>query len=68
VTHYLLGTEVLSCILITAEADNLFKGLSLARSCLRVSHLVFADDMIIFASANIEGAHAIQDCLSKYQL
>uniref|UniRef100_A0A2N9HS98 Reverse transcriptase domain-containing protein n=1 Tax=Fagus sylvatica TaxID=28930 RepID=A0A2N9HS98_FAGSY len=64
---FILGTEVLSRILITAEENHLFKGFTLARTCPRVSHLLFADDLIIFASANREGAKAIQKCLSKYQ-
>jgi hypothetical protein len=64
---FILGTEVLSKILITAEENHLFKGFTLARTCLRVSHLLFADDLIIFASANRVGAKAIQKCLSKYQ-
>uniref|UniRef100_A0A2N9IDR3 Reverse transcriptase domain-containing protein n=1 Tax=Fagus sylvatica TaxID=28930 RepID=A0A2N9IDR3_FAGSY len=64
---FILGTEVFSRILITAEENHLFKGFTLARTCPRVSHLLFADDLIIFASANREGAKAIQKCLSKYQ-
>lgn len=62
---FILGTEVLSRILITVEENHLFKGFTLARTCPRVSHLLY--DLIIFASANREGAKAIQKCLSKYQ-
>jgi hypothetical protein len=41
-------------------------GIRIARCSLMVSHLLFADDLIIFSRANISKARVIQDCLSTY--
>jgi hypothetical protein len=41
-------------------------GIRIARRSLVVSHLLFADDLIIFSKANISEARVIQDCLSTY--
>ena len=65
---FVLGSEVLSGILIKAEAGGKFKGFQLAQACPRISHLLFADDLIIFSRDLEEDAKAIKDCLDQYQL
>uniref|UniRef100_A0A2N9HPK1 Reverse transcriptase domain-containing protein n=1 Tax=Fagus sylvatica TaxID=28930 RepID=A0A2N9HPK1_FAGSY len=65
---FIIGAEILSRILLKAESEGQFKGFQLARSCPKVSHLLFADDLIIFSRALREDATAIQGCIDKYQL
>ena len=64
---FILGTEVLSHLLVNAENNGSFKGFPLARTCPRVSHLLFADDLIIFAQASVVDVGVIQSCIDKYQ-
>ncbi len=64
---FILGSEVLSRLLHNAENMGSFKGFPLAPVCPKVSHLLFADDLIIFAKATVEDAKAIQSCIDLYQ-
>jgi hypothetical protein len=64
---FILGTEVLSRLLVNVENNGSFKGFPLARTCPRVSHLLFADDLIIFAQASVVDVGVIQSCIDKYQ-
>jgi hypothetical protein len=63
----ILGSEVLLRLLHNAESNGKFLGFPLAPSCLRVSHLLFVDDFIIFSRATVEDATAIQSCIELYQ-
>jgi hypothetical protein len=54
-------------MLMNAENNGLFKGFPLARTCPRVSRLLCADDLIIFARASMEDAVVTQNCIAKYQ-
>ena len=54
-------------MLLRAESDGKFKCFQLARTCPRVSHLVFVDDLIIFSRALLEDAAVVQYCIVKYQ-
>jgi hypothetical protein len=65
---FIIGIEVLSRLLTSAENSGFFKGFPLAPTCPRVSHMLFVDDLIIFARASVEDAKAIQVCLNSYQL
>uniref|UniRef100_A0A2N9G9R7 Reverse transcriptase domain-containing protein n=1 Tax=Fagus sylvatica TaxID=28930 RepID=A0A2N9G9R7_FAGSY len=56
---FILGSEVLSQLLHNAENIGSFKGFPLAPTCPKVSHLLFADDLIIFAKATVKDARAI---------
>ena len=65
---FILRSEVLSQLLHNAENIGSFKGFPLAPTCPKVSHLLFADDLIIFAKATVKDARAIQSCIELYQL
>ena len=65
---FIIGIEILSQLLTSAENSGSFKGFPLAPTCQKVSHLLFADDLVIFARASAEDAKAIQVCLNSYQL
>jgi hypothetical protein len=64
---FILGSEVLSRLLYNAKSNGKFLGFPLASSCPRVSHLLFADDLIIFSRAIVEDAITIQSCIELYQ-
>ena len=59
---------MLSKVLHRAEDEGKFRGFQLVSTCLRVSHLLFANDLIIFSRANEEDAKEIQVCIEQYQL
>jgi hypothetical protein len=45
---------------------GLLKGICIAKSCPPINHLLFADDLIIFAKATSTEALALSGCLQKY--
>ncbi|GLT54232.1 hypothetical protein SLA2020_274480 [Shorea laevis] len=63
---FILGSEVLSRLLFKEEAAGRLKGLKIARRCPAISHLLFADDLLIFGRASISEAACINTCLAKY--
>ena len=63
---FILGSEVLSRLLHNTENIGYFKGL--APACPKVSHLLFANDLIIFAKTTVKDARAIQSCIELCQL
>jgi hypothetical protein len=56
---FILGVEVFS------RLDSL-QGLQIARSCLAIHHLLFANDLLIFGKDTISVAASIMSCLEKY--
>jgi ribonuclease HI len=62
---FILGTEVISRLLLRQESSDL-KGIRIARNCAAVSHLLFADDLILFAKVTSMEAVALKSCLDKY--
>jgi hypothetical protein len=57
---FILGFEVLSRLLIGQESQDLLKGIKIARSCSLISHLLFADDLILFAKATSSKANILK--------
>jgi hypothetical protein len=60
------GTEVLSRLFLQQESMGLLKGICIAKTCPPINHLLFADDLIIFAKATSTEALALSGCLQKY--
>ncbi|XP_019200243.1 PREDICTED: uncharacterized protein LOC109193865 [Ipomoea nil] len=53
--------------LITAEVDSLrWKGIKLAASGPTMSHLCFADDMVLFTEATSDQVEIVQNCLAVF--
>ena len=50
---FILAMDVFSQLLKKAEADNLISGITISRGAPPISHLLFADDVIIFAKAEM---------------
>uniref|UniRef100_A0A803QQJ3 Reverse transcriptase domain-containing protein n=1 Tax=Cannabis sativa TaxID=3483 RepID=A0A803QQJ3_CANSA len=64
---FLLCQEVLSKIIQKHERENKTHGIQIARAAIPISHLMFADDTILFARANKEEAKNLMDCISNYE-
>jgi hypothetical protein len=63
---FILGTEVISCLLFRSESQDLLKGIKIARNCSPISHLLFADDLILFAKATSSEANILRSVLNCY--
>lgn len=63
---FILGMEVLSHMLVHAENSGLFHGIKVSRSAPSISHLLFADDLLIFCRVIAREAHQINTILDNY--
>uniref|UniRef100_A0A803Q966 Reverse transcriptase domain-containing protein n=1 Tax=Cannabis sativa TaxID=3483 RepID=A0A803Q966_CANSA len=64
---FLLCSEGLSSILKKSELSENAFGLKIARTSPKISHLLFADDNILFYRSNIQACNVIKEPLSKYK-
>ena len=65
---FILGTEIMSRLLLREEMLGSLHGLKIARLSPPISHLLFAYDVIIFSKANSAEAFVILNCLNTYSL
>jgi hypothetical protein len=63
---FILGSEVLSRLLLREESIGSLKGLRIARNCAPINHLLFADDLLLFGKATLTEAASLKSCLDKY--
>jgi hypothetical protein len=63
---FILGTEVLSRLLMRQESQVLLRGIKIARTCAPISHLLFANDLILFAKATSAEVITLNFCLELY--
>lgn len=63
---FIMCTEVLSRLLVRAEVNGILHGIKMSRTCPPLSHLLFANDLILFSKANSLDAEAIMQCLNTY--
>jgi hypothetical protein len=63
---FILGTEVLSCLLLRNESQELLKCIKIARNCSPITHLLFTDDLILFAMAISLEATLLKSILDRY--
>ncbi|XP_035544636.1 uncharacterized protein LOC118348020 [Juglans regia] len=64
---FILCAEGLSSLLNNSDLRGNTKGISVARHGLRVNHLLFADDCILFCRASVEEWRKMQDLLLIYE-
>ena len=63
---FILGSEVLSRLLLHQESQELLKGIKIAHNCSPITHLLFADDLILFAKATSSEANILKSILDRY--
>jgi hypothetical protein len=63
---FLLCSEGLSCLLKTVGPMHLSRGIRVGIHSPWISHLLFADDCIVFSEASQEGASRLKDILEVY--
>ena len=64
---FLLCAEGLSAITKKEEREDLLKGVAVSREALRISHLLFADDNIVFCRASVKECDRIIKVLEDYE-
>jgi hypothetical protein len=64
---FLLCAEGLTALLCKANLDFSLRGIAVCRNGPRVTHLMFADDCMLFFRANIEECQVVIDILSQYE-
>ena len=64
---FLLCAEGLSAMLKKEESEGHIKGMAVCRGASRVSHLLFADDSIIFCRASIAECEWVLKVLEDYE-
>lgn len=63
---FILCSEVLSRLLVREIDNGNLKGINICRNNPCISHLLFADNLIVFGKATIAEAQKIMECINKY--
>lgn len=63
---FILGSKVLSILLIREENLGGIHGIKVSRDASSISHLLFADDLLIFSRANAREANRLSATLEVY--
>ncbi|GAU15609.1 hypothetical protein TSUD_108680 [Trifolium subterraneum] len=64
---FILCADVLSGLLSKAQSDHLIHGVKIAPSAPEISHLLFADDSLMFCRATVDEATVIHNTILTYQ-
>uniref|UniRef100_A0A803NSM4 Reverse transcriptase domain-containing protein n=1 Tax=Cannabis sativa TaxID=3483 RepID=A0A803NSM4_CANSA len=65
-TLFILAADMLSRLLQDYTSEGRIKGIKVTRSAPAITHLMFADDVVLFGQATIKEAQAFLECLQKY--
>ena len=63
---FLLCAEEFTSLLERAELDGIIHGVSICRRAPRISHLLFANDSLLFCQAKDKETKAIMEILKLY--
>jgi hypothetical protein len=64
---FILCAEILSGLIAKGQQDGKIHGINIASKAPSISHLLYADDSILFCRANPEEAQEIFNILNTYQ-
>ena len=64
---FILCGEVFSGLCKEDQRDGSMTGIRVATKCLRINHLLFADDTMFFIHTNHQSCIALKDILSEYE-
>ncbi|KAA3488532.1 non-ltr retroelement reverse transcriptase [Gossypium australe] len=64
---FIICSEGLSSLMRSAKKDGLVKGAKASRRGPEISHLLFADDCMMFGEATKQGAKNMKDILKEYE-
>ena len=64
---FLLCTEGLHSLISKAESDGEIKGYSLSRRSPSLTHLLFADDSVLFCRSNTQDCNKVLEILATYE-
>lgn len=64
---FLVCSEGLSALLLLSSRDGLLKEAKLSKSGSLISHLLFANDYILFGEAIVRGAQNFKNILKEYE-
>jgi hypothetical protein len=60
--------EGFSTLLKKAQVDGMLKGVNFGTDGPHITHLLFADDSIVFLEASVESMHALKEVLLAYEV
>lgn len=63
---FIICSEVLLCLLLKEERAGRLQGFRICCTAPKVSYLLFADDLLLFAKANVKEAKSLDRSLQKY--
>ncbi|XP_057425675.1 uncharacterized protein LOC130719041 [Lotus japonicus] len=64
---FILCGEAFSALIQRAMSESALHGIKIARSAPVISHLLFADDSVLFSRASLEEAQCIKNILATYE-
>lgn len=63
---FIICAEVLSRILMREEETGGIQGAKIAKNCTPITHMMFADDVVLFGPATKREAEGFKECLDLY--
>lgn len=63
---FILYFEILSRLMMKEERHGRMRGIKLCRGALAVSHILFANGLLLFVRATLQESLAVESCLGKY--
>jgi hypothetical protein len=64
---FILCSEGLSSLIRFAGSEGTISSVPISRGGLRINHLFFADDSLLFSKANLREWRCVQDLLTDYE-
>lgn len=63
---FIIFFDILSWMLAKAEADGSISGEKITRTSPKVTHLIYADDVVIYGKTTVQEAAVVCDVVQKY--